>query len=288
MTCNKRYMWNPSTCACECDLWCKPGQYLDYKKCVCKIKLIGKIISECTSLFNETMMNDQTSIVNDDTTENIFIGLFSVLMFTGFVCFCIFAYFKWIKGKKLFKKNILIIKKNSSNYKMVIESLKIGTKSDYNWDDIVYVYDIDVKLIKVIKRESRIGVDIYYIGYVFDSEYETHSIKPLYLVVNYLFGHIEKIEGSSDRYLVVNINNINDKKIINVFDEIRKYIEQRITADGIWKFVEEKFLFDNENNEIKDYNKLRFSSNLDLPLNTLSKFRASTLTISCVIEKDGK
>ena len=42
MTCN---MWNPSTCACECDIWCKPGQYLDYKKCVCKNKLIGKVIS---------------------------------------------------------------------------------------------------------------------------------------------------------------------------------------------------------------------------------------------------
>ena len=113
---------------------------------------------------------------------------------------------------------------------MVIESLKIKTKSNYNWDDIVYVYDIDVKLIKVIKRESRIGVDIYYIGYVFDSECEPHSIKPLYLVINHLFGHIEKIEGSSDRYLVVNTNN---KKIINIFDEIWKYIEQRITADGI-------------------------------------------------------
>ena len=168
---------------------------------------------------------------------------------------------------------------------MVIESLKIKTKTNYNWDDIVYVYDIDVKLIKVIKRESRIGVDIYYIGYVFDSEYKTHSIKPFYLVINHLFGHIEKIEGSSDRCLVVNINN---KKIINIFDEIWKYIEQRITADGIWKFDEEKFLFDNENNEIKEYNKLRFSSDLDLPLNTLIEFRALTLTISCVIEKDGK
>ena len=76
--------------------------------------------------------------------------------------------------------------------------------------------------------------------------------------------------------------------MINIFDEIWKYIEQRITADGIWTFVEEKFLFDNENNEIKDYNKLRFSSNLDLPLDTLIEFRALTLTISCVIEKDGK
>ena len=155
---------------------------------------------------------------------------------------------------------------------MVIELLKIKTNSNYNWDDIVYVYDIDVKLIKVIKRELRIGADIYYIRYVFDSEYEPHSIKPLYLVINHLFGHIEKIEGSSDRYLVVNINN---KKVINIFD-------------GIWKFVEEKFIFDNENNKIKEYSKLRFSSNLDLPLDTLIEFRALTLTISCVIEKDGK
>ena len=94
---------------------------------------------------------------------------------------------------------------------MVIESLKIKTKSNYNWDDVVYVHEIDVKLIKVIKRKSKIGVDIYYIGYVFDSEYKTHSIKPLYLVINHLFGHIEKIKGSSDRYLVVNINNKNNK-----------------------------------------------------------------------------
>ena len=40
--------------------------------------------------------------------------------------------------------------------------------------------------------------------------------------------------------------------------------------------------------KLKEYNKLRFSSNLDLPLDTLIEFRALTFTISCVIEKDGK
>ena len=166
---------------------------------------------------------------------------------------------------------------------MVIESLKIKTKTNYNWDDIVYVYNIDVKLIKVIKRESKIGVDIYYVGYVVDSEYKTHSIKPFYLVINNLFGHKEKIEGSSDRYLVVN-----NEKIINVFDKIWRFIDQRITSNRIWKFVENEIIFDNANNKIKEYNKLRFSSNLDLLLDTLIEFRALTLTISCVIEKDGK
>ena len=43
---------------------------------------------------------------------------------------------------------------------MLIKSLKIETKSSYNWDDIVYVHDVDVKLIKITKRKSKIGVDI--------------------------------------------------------------------------------------------------------------------------------
>ena len=104
MTCNKGYMWNQSTFACECDMWCKPGQYLDYKKCICKSELIGKVISKRTSLINETMMNNKTNIVDNDTTKNIFIALFLVLMFIGIICFCVFVYFKWIKGKKLFEK----------------------------------------------------------------------------------------------------------------------------------------------------------------------------------------
>ena len=99
--CNKGYMWNPSTCAYECDMWCKPGQYLIYKKCVCKNKLIGKVISECTSLINETMINNKKNINNNDNTI-ISISLFPVLLFIGITCFCIFAYFKWIRGKNLF------------------------------------------------------------------------------------------------------------------------------------------------------------------------------------------
>ena len=102
-------MWNPSTCECQCDTWCKPGQYLAHKNCICKNKLIGRVIEECTSIINETMINNGDNIDNDNTVWNIFIGLFSVVIFTGAVCFCVLIYFKWIKSKKLFK-NILIIK----------------------------------------------------------------------------------------------------------------------------------------------------------------------------------
>ena len=97
INCTKGYTWNPSTCKCQCDMWCKPGQYLDHKKCIYKNKLIGNVIEECI----ECTIKD--NIDNNNTITNIFIGLFSVLLFVGIVCFCVFSYFKWIKGKTLFK-----------------------------------------------------------------------------------------------------------------------------------------------------------------------------------------
>ena len=64
INCAKRYTWSPSTCACQCDMWCKPVQYLDYKNCVCKNKLIGRVTEECTSVINKTVMNNK----NDNNT----------------------------------------------------------------------------------------------------------------------------------------------------------------------------------------------------------------------------
>ena len=93
-------MWNSSTSECQCDKWCKSSQYLDYKNCVCKNKLIGRVIEECTSIINETMMNnDKYDNVNNyyyNVITYVFIRLF---LLTLAICFCMFAYFKWFKGK---------------------------------------------------------------------------------------------------------------------------------------------------------------------------------------------
>ena len=99
INCTKGYMWNPSTCECRCDTCCKPGQYLDHKNCICKNKLISRVIEECASVINETMTNNKDNIDNNNTIRNVFIGLFSVLLIVGIVCFCVFAYFRWFKGK---------------------------------------------------------------------------------------------------------------------------------------------------------------------------------------------
>ena len=53
------------------------------------------------------MINNRDNEHNDNTIKDIFIGLFSVFLFIGIVCFCVFVYFKCIKGKKLFKNKYI-------------------------------------------------------------------------------------------------------------------------------------------------------------------------------------
>ena len=126
ISCTKGCTWNPSTCECQCDTWCKQGQYLDHKNCICKNKLIGRVTEECTRIINETMINNKDNIENDNTITNIFIGLFSIVMFILIVCFCVFAYFKWIKGKKLFKNKYTDYK----NYCRCSPYLRMALKFD--------------------------------------------------------------------------------------------------------------------------------------------------------------
>ena len=90
ISCAKGYMWNPSTCECQCDTWCKQGQYLDHKNCVCKNKLIVRVIEECTSVINETMINNNNK---DNITNNTYLILFIVFLI-GFIVFLIgFIYY---------------------------------------------------------------------------------------------------------------------------------------------------------------------------------------------------
>ena len=63
---------------------CKPGQYLDHKNCICKNKLIGRLIEECTSVINETMINNKDNIANDNTYLILFI-----VFLIGFIVFLI-------------------------------------------------------------------------------------------------------------------------------------------------------------------------------------------------------
>ena len=112
-------------------------------------------------------------------------------------------------------------------------------------------------------------MDIYYIGYVVNKlEYDTNSVKPLYLSVKSLLVSVEKIDGSSDRYLVIDKRNI---EVINVFNTLREYIENKVILD-----------------KIDGFDKKRFNSDIDLPLGTLIQFKILTIIIRCIIRKHDK
>ena len=85
----RNVLWHES-CECQCDKWCKQGQYLDHKNCVCKNKLIGRLIEECTSVINETMINDKDSITNNNTYLILFIVFLigSIAFLIGFIYYC--------------------------------------------------------------------------------------------------------------------------------------------------------------------------------------------------------
>ena len=73
-------------------MWCKPRQYLNHKNCICKNKLIGRVIEECTSVINETMINNKDNITN---SNNTYLILFIVFLI-GFIVFLIGSiYYYW-------------------------------------------------------------------------------------------------------------------------------------------------------------------------------------------------
>ena len=47
------YIWNPSNCECECDKSCDVGEYLHYKNCKCRKRLVDRLMEECNEIVEE-------------------------------------------------------------------------------------------------------------------------------------------------------------------------------------------------------------------------------------------
>ena len=98
--CDKGFIWDPSNCECECDKSCSIGEYLDYKNCKCRKKIIVKLVEECSEnidgnemLYNETL--DIISSSDNNKTSNsciVYIVLFSVFLIIN-VSMAIYIYF---------------------------------------------------------------------------------------------------------------------------------------------------------------------------------------------------
>ena len=99
---------------------------------------------------------------------------------------------------------------------MNINSLEIKDKTKDDLDNMCYSDDFDVNSLKITKKESRIAANIYYTRCALNLD---NTIIPLYFIINRLFGYIEKIDGSNDKYLVV-VSSLRNKNIINALDMV--------------------------------------------------------------------
>ena len=140
---------------------------------------------------------------------------------------------------------------------MTAKSLKIKNESMFYPNDMIQLNNFDCQLLKINKRENRENNSIYYISYKINKpEHDINSINNLYFVVDYLRGKIEKINGSKDRYLVINEDSLMSEKNISFFylwDSIINKIKY-LRGDDV--------LFNDNEVIIKDWNKIRFSSDI--------------------------
>ena len=51
--CDKRFIWNPSNCECECDKLCDVREYVNYENCKRRKNLVDKLVEECTENIDE-------------------------------------------------------------------------------------------------------------------------------------------------------------------------------------------------------------------------------------------
>ena len=97
--CDKGFIWNPTNCECECDKSSDIGEYLNYKNCKCRKKIIEKLIEECSEniaknkMFHNGTLDITSSIDNKNSDFCIaYIVLFSVFLIIN-ISIAIYAYF---------------------------------------------------------------------------------------------------------------------------------------------------------------------------------------------------
>ena len=148
-------------------------------------------------------------------------------------------------------------------------------------NDTIQLNNFDSQLLKINKRENRENNNIYCISYKINKqEHDINSINNLYFVVDHLYDKIEKINGSKDRYLVINKDSLMNEKNISFFylwDSIIKKIKY-LRGDYV--------MFDDNEVIIKDSNKIRFSSDVFIPNDVLLSFYSLVIVINYVVEKN--
>ena len=157
-----------------------------------------------------------------------------------------------------------------------IKQIMIKNRTYYFYNDIIDIETFDSNMLKLDKKSYK-NLDIYNIGYVTIKKighgYDVNSVNPLYLRIDNASGYIEEI--NEDKYLVFDVRDEN-KKLLKRYDDVFNGIMSNREIDDDWLEYS------------KDYIKIRFSSDDNLPLNKQLKFYNMTVTIRCVFSEDNK
>ena len=155
---------------------------------------------------------------------------------------------------------------------MGTKQLNIKNRTYYSWDDQINIKNFNSIFLKLDKKSS-IGANIYYIGYATKKpEYNINSANPFYLIIGEIDGFIEDENGS--KYLNIALTDSNS-------EVLKKYAE-------VWRGIKDQIKKINSSvgEYDKDYMKIKFDSDDNLPLNTVLKFRILTIVIRSIFEKD--
>ena len=158
-----------------------------------------------------------------------------------------------------------------------LKEIMIKNRTYYFYNDIIDIETFDSNMLKLDKKSYK-NLDIYNTGYVTIKKigygYDIDSVNPLYLRIYNANGYIEEI--SEDKYLVVDIT-FENKKLLKRYDDVFNRIMDKIEKkDDDWLDYS------------KDYMKIRFSSDDNLPLIKPLKFYSMTVTIRYVFSEDNK
>ena len=165
---------------------------------------------------------------------------------------------------------------------MAAKSLKIKNESMFYPNDMIQLNNLDSQLLKINKRENRENNNIYDISYKINKpEHDINTINNLYIVVDYLRGKIEKTNDSNDRYLVINEDSLMNEKSLYFFHYLWNTIINKIKYSR-----GDDIMFDDDEVIIKDWNKIRFSSDIFIPDDVFINFYSLVIVINYVIEKN--
>ena len=161
---------------------------------------------------------------------------------------------------------------------------------------MINIIDFDARLLKIDKKSYK-NIGIYNIGCItkkkIDDYQNIYSLNSLYPIVTNASGYIEEQDLNT---FYLNIDHargyIKEKSVNNnlVIDSTHENKELLKKCSDVWNGIKNKIkeVNDSECDYEKDYMKIKFNSDDNLPLNKPLKFHNMTITIRSVFEEDGK